>query len=593
MSWNRDTMLKVGGRVTIVTLAICTCTGCGPNGNGANTSQRRSRRSGHSSMVARKRGGTLIVLSARGPRTLDPGAARSDVAAETVHATQRPLFSYTPGDLGEPRPDLASGPAVFSANAEVVTVHIRPGVDFSPPVNREVTSADVAYAIERAANPHISNPDFRTYFSSLEGFDQARGGPIPGITTPGRYTIVFNLTQPRAAIVRDALALPLSAPVPESYAKQFDANEPSQYGDYQVATGPYMFKANRRGQVLGIGYRPGKSATLVRNPNWRSAADFRPAYLNEIDFRIGGRAKSIGQRVLKGTDAVQDGRPADVIIRLASEHYRSQLLISPSGGSRYVAVDNKHGPFANSDVRRALWAALNRNAMDKVSGGSSIARLATHFLYPGIPGSGRADSLVANPKPSYTVRPEGSALVAERYMRHAGYSTGHYTGGRTIRVVGSSSVWGRGEATIVYRTLRQLGFKVRLTLASTSVMYTKYCDVPAAEIDVCPDVGWRTDVSDGQAVLDPAFNGRTISRRGDDNWGQVDVPGINAAIEREAALTNGEGREEGWAAVDNGLVRDAVAIPYAWISEPQIESKDVVGAADASRGWDFSFTSLR
>ena len=77
-----------------------------------------------------------------------------------------------------------------------MTVHIRQGVYFSPPVNREVTSADVAYAIERGANPNVANGYFSAYFSHIVGASKATGGPIPGIVTPNRYTIVFHLTGP-------------------------------------------------------------------------------------------------------------------------------------------------------------------------------------------------------------------------------------------------------------------------------------------------------------------------------------------------------------------------------------------------------------
>ena len=76
--------------------------------------------------------------------------------------------------------------------------------------------------------------------------------------------------------------LPLSAPVPEEYAKKYDAKKPSEYGNFQVATGPYMLKANGEGKVLGVGYQPGKSATLVRNPNW-NARDGLPARLPRPD----------------------------------------------------------------------------------------------------------------------------------------------------------------------------------------------------------------------------------------------------------------------------------------------------------------------
>ncbi len=62
----------------------------------------------------------------------------------------------------------ASAPEV-SADNKTVTVHLKKGIHFSPPVNREVTSEDVAYAIERGANPNVANPYIKTYFNSMEG----------------------------------------------------------------------------------------------------------------------------------------------------------------------------------------------------------------------------------------------------------------------------------------------------------------------------------------------------------------------------------------------------------------------------------------
>ncbi len=171
-----------------------------------------------------------------------------------------------------------------------------------------------------------------------------RAARFPGITTPDKYTIVFHLEKPTAAIVIDALALPLSAPVPEEYAKKFDAKKPSEYGNYQVATGPYMFKNNSEGKVLGIGYQPGKSATLVRNPNWNASTDFRPAYLDEIDIQIGGDTNVIGRQVLEGSNMVQNDPVAKTIVQLAYEQFRSQLEISPGAGDPLHRRQQQAGP---------------------------------------------------------------------------------------------------------------------------------------------------------------------------------------------------------------------------------------------------------
>ena len=62
-----------------------------------------------------------------------------------------------------------------------------------------------------------------------------------------------------------ALAYPATAPVPEEYAKKFDAEAPSTYGENQLSTGPYMIENDASGKA--IGYEPGKRIHLVRNPN--------------------------------------------------------------------------------------------------------------------------------------------------------------------------------------------------------------------------------------------------------------------------------------------------------------------------------------
>jgi peptide/nickel transport system substrate-binding protein len=546
------------------------------------------------SLTGGVRGGTLTVLNHTGFEHLDPGQAYDSVDYEAIYATQRPLYSYKPNTLAAPTPDMAAGPPEISANRETVTVHIRSGVHFSPPVNREVTSADVAYAIERGANPNVANPYFMNYFGSLVGASKANGGPFSGITTPNRSTIVFHLDEPKGQIVASALVLPLSAPVPEEYAARYDAHKPTEYGNYLVATGPYMFKSNSAGRVLGIGYEPGKSATLVRNPNWRASTDFRPAYLNQINIQIGGDPDVIGRQVLEGSDMVQNDEVAQPIFQLAYEHFRSQLEISAGAGSNYIAVNNKQGPFANVNVRKAFWAALDRVAMNKARGGGLVTNVMTHFIYPEIPGFEQAGGL-AGPRVDYNDYPTGNMQVAAKYMRLAGYPSGKYTGNVTLQIVGATGSPNSEDAEIVNQTLKNLGFQTHFSLVELAVMFSKYCGVPAEEIDVCPSVGWIADFGDPQAVLDAPFNGAHIEPTGNANYGQVNDPAINKAMAAAEPIVGTQARARAWAAIDRELVAQAVAIPFAWDKEPNIESQDVAGVGDVwNQGvWDYSFTSLR
>ncbi len=175
----------------------------------------------HQSLTCATVGGNLTVLQENDFEHLDPGISYYSVDYSVVFATQRPLYSNKPNSTSLPAtPDTAEGQPEITDGARRVTVHIKHGIHFSPPVNSEVTSEDVAYAIERGANPNVANPYFEAYFSSIEGAPTALGGPIRGISTPNRYTIVFKLTEPLGQVVADALVLPLSGTRPEGLRRE-------------------------------------------------------------------------------------------------------------------------------------------------------------------------------------------------------------------------------------------------------------------------------------------------------------------------------------------------------------------------------------
>ncbi|MGD1055801.1 MAG: ABC transporter substrate-binding protein [Solirubrobacteraceae bacterium] len=545
-----------------------------------------------------KTGGTLTVLQEIDFEHLDPGIAYFSVDYAVVFATQRPLYSQKPNST-EATPDMAEGQPEISSDGKTVTVHIKQGIKFSPPVNREVTSEDVAYAIERGTNPDVANPYIGSYFKSIEGEPtDTTGAPMKGIETPNKHEIVFHLTEPKGQIVADALVLPLTAAVPKEYAEKFDKNKPSNYVDYEVATGPYMLKNNSEGKVLGIGYIPGKSATLVRNPNWNPKTDYRPAYLNEIDVKIGGTSSVIGRQVLEGTDVVQnESSVAQPDIVLAAEKFKNQLEISPGGGDHYIGVNNKVGPFKSIDLRKAFWAGLDRTALDKVKGGPLVTNVATHFIYPTINGFEQAGGLKGptGPQFDFNEHPEGDTAIAEKYIKLAGYPTGKYTGHELTTIVASTGDPFEEQAEIVQQALKNLGFPVKLTLVETSTMYAKYCNVPKEEITVCPSVGWIADFPDPQTVLNITFNGTTIVPTSNVNWGQTNVPKINKAMAAAENVIGTEARAKAWANIDKELVEDAAAIPFDWDKQANIEGSGVEGVGDIWNvgEWDYNYTSLK
>lgn len=558
-------------------------------------------------LYGKKKGGTLTVLSSGDFQHLDPGAAYYALDYSLIQATNRPLFSYMPNnaqsvsaDLATTLPTTANGG--ITDGGKTVTVHIRTGVFFSPPVNRQVTAQDVAFALERGANPNVGNAYWPAYFGAgapapLAGSTSSsyKGGPLSGIQTPNKTTIVFHMLKPGAPLLIQALSLPLSAPLPASFVAPLDKHAPTTYGtQYLVSTGPYMVQADKTGKIAGIGYQPSKSETLVRNPNWNPKADIRPAYLNRINVSVGGDSTVIGQQVLKGSDSLLLDTPAQSIVKLAYESYPSQITFTPGSGDHYVALDNAAGPFKNVNLRRAVYAGLDRAAIVKARGGSLVASPGTHFIYPGGNGYEQAGG-AAGPAVPWNADVNGNLTVAQKYMKAAGYAGGKYTGSATVQIVGANSGNSPAIIQIVNNDLTSLGFKTRVSEVDQATMYAKYCGVPKQEIDVCPTVGWIRDFADPLSFLYATFYGPAIVPTNNSNWSQANDPQINKAMEQAALVVDPAARAQAWANVDKMLVSQAVAVPETFENQPNVQSGNVAGVNQLwNEGtWDFNFTSLK
>src|SRR3954470_12959836 len=104
-----------------------------------------------------KRGGTLTVLWSGDVDSIDPGQRYYSGGYLVTNATQRTPMVYVPGKT-DAQPDLAVAAPSVSADGKTVTVKLRSGVSFSPPVKREVVADDLKYAIERGFFKTVNNP---------------------------------------------------------------------------------------------------------------------------------------------------------------------------------------------------------------------------------------------------------------------------------------------------------------------------------------------------------------------------------------------------------------------------------------------------
>jgi peptide/nickel transport system substrate-binding protein len=536
-------------------------------------------------------GGTLVVLQQDDPDSIDAGQTYGTTGYQIAFATQRPLYSFRPDDPTRALPDLATGEPRVAADGKTVTVHIRRGVRFSPPVNREVTAADVRYAIERGFRPTVANAYVSLYFGDLRGlarFQKRPGAGISGIETPDRSTLVFKLSRPSGRLFAGALGLPVTAPVPREYAARFDRHNPSSYAGHQVATGPYMIANDRTGKVTG--FAPHRRVVLVRNPNWDRELDPRPAPLDRIEIRSGVDPGVGARQILVGHGHVNgDFAPPPAQLRRATE--LGQVRAVPEGGIDFVALNTQIAPFDDLNVRKAVLAAFDRTQSRRVSGGALVGPIASHFLPPATPGFKEAGGM-RGPALDFLAAPAGDLAVARRYLRKAGYANGRVHS-PAVALVGARGGLAQAAAEVAAAQLSKLGFHVDLRLVAPQAVYG-LCGAPARRIAVCAGHDWIKDFNDPEVILRPLFEGASIQPSGNANWSQLRVPRIDAAMRRAAAIVDPGARARAWGRIDRMVTAQAPGVPLVWDAFPYIWSKDVKPVINLGHaGFDFTYTALK
>jgi peptide/nickel transport system substrate-binding protein len=588
-------------------VAAIAAAGCGSSSNGGGSSKSAVGNATHTQVPkGAKQGGSVRFLASGDVDYLDPGQDYYTFGFQVQYAVNRPLYSYKPSDPATPVPDLADSNPKVSADRKTITVHIRSGVKYAPPVNREVTSADVKYAIERAFTTSVPSGYANVYFKDIVG---APATPVkysalkdfPGLQTPDDRTLVIKLTKPSAPTVVGALVLPITVPVPREYASKFDKKAPSDYDSYVAFTGPYIVKNDAKtGKVTGR--KPGKSLQMVRNPNWDRSTDFRPAYLDAITIDEGNSDTVVAvRRTVSGSHLMccdASHPPASLLKNLLTK--TPELLGRvPGGGEHYDSLNTKIKPLDNLNVRKAIIAGTDRNAIRLVSGGAAIGPIAQGYIPPGMPGFAESGGEKGFTDLDWMQYPGGSAAVARKYMNLAAkdgipVKNGKYAGKGELTAVVANTPDSLKGAEVVQAGMTKLGFKVKIRQLPQDTLYTKFCSVPKNEPAICIGIGWVKDFPDPQTMLQATFEGANIKEAGNSNWPQLDVPAIDAAIENAAKIPAGPARWKAFAAANKLIVEQAATILTIWDDTFQTQSKDVAGVMNGyTTGWDFSFSSVK
>jgi peptide/nickel transport system substrate-binding protein len=588
-------------RIALVVCAALLLASCG----GGKQRREDAPNPGHVKLYGGKRGGTATFISSSDVDFLDPGQTYFHFGFMVQLAVNRPLYQYAPDDGTTPVADLAEAQPQISQDHKTITVTLKEGIHYAPPVNREVVSADVKYAIERGFSTNVQSGYARSYFGDLEGAP-AKRVPLDrlpsfaGLQTPDRRTLVLKLTKPVAERVAAALSMPLTVPVPREYAERYDRRNPSAYDNHVAFTGPYMVANNASGSLTG--HEAGRRIRLVRNPNWERESDFRPAYLNAITIEESdGSPAKLARRTLSGRHLLCCDRlqlPGAFTSR-ARERFPEQVGTYPTGGTRWVALNTTVAPFDNLNVRRAVVAGFDREALRRTRGGENAGAVAQGYLPPGVVGYDESGGEAGFKDFDWMQHPGGDLALARKYMLAAGKEgvpvtpAGRYAGTGRVPVVALTGNPGSRTAAVAAAQFARLGIKVEVRSLPQDVVFSRFCGVQRAAVAVCPNVAWFKDFPDPEGMLAPTFSGDFLSAERNVNWSWLHLQAIDDAM-RKAALLEGDERADAWADINRRIVEQAPGIPYLWDESVQVASADMEAVMSPfSTTWDLSFARVK
>ena len=579
------------GLIAVFALVAAGCGGGDDEGGGSGDAQTGAP-------VKGKQGGDLTFLAAADVDYMDPGQTYYSFGYQIHYHTQRPLYSFSPEDPDKAQPDLAEGDPEISEDNKMITVKLKTGIKYAPPVNREVVSGDVKYAFERAFSANAPSGYASSYFADIVGApDEPTKGvkTIEGLETPDDQTLVIKLDRPVAVTVAAALAMPITMPVPKDYAEKFDKKTPTDYNQYVAFSGPYMVKNDGEGKLTG--WDPGKRIELVRNPNWNKETDYRPAYLDSITIEEGNDDLTVAsRRTLQGEALMccDSGQPPIPVLKRALTNNKEQVGRVSGGGTRWIALNTTLKPFDNINVRKGVIAGFDRNALRLTRGGEEIGPIANHFIPPDVPGHEESGGEAGFTDIDFMQNPEGDKALMQKYFDAAKKEGVDIAGLGDLLTIATNADPGNQTAQVAQAQFEEMGFKLNYRKVPQDTLYTKFLGVPSTDYVIGPNVGWFKDFNDPQSLLEPTFSGAAIKPQGNVNWSLLDDKAIDQAMKKAQTIPAGPERSKAWADINKMIVEQAVAIPYSWDDNVNLWAKDVQGVMNPYLlGADLSFTSLK
>ncbi|HEV3363602.1 MAG TPA: ABC transporter substrate-binding protein [Acidimicrobiia bacterium] len=416
--------------------------------------------------------------------SFDPAQAYDYLGSQIAFNAAETLVTYPP-DATEPQPLLAAAMPDVSPDGLTYTFILRAGVKFAD--GTPFNAAAVKFSLERARDFGAKDPEAAGFL--LSG--------IRSIEAPSETKVVISLSQPNVTFVSRLAYSVASILSPTAYANHVltgGEEGPAVSARYKtdtiVGTGPYRI----------VSYKERESIDFEANPD----------YWGEKP-----KTKRIRLRLFDKSSALKlalQNNEVDIAFRTLQPDENTffkdrpgfKLIEGRGSGIRYLVINVEAKPWNDVNLRRALAAAIDRQAIvDEVFKGSAtpLASMVPSTFEVSEP---KWDQLYgANaPPPTTATRggpaPTGRTLV-DKYLSLAGKSSGTVP----VELWYSPTHYGDTEAAVAEVIARSLEETGRFTVRVRNVEWAEYGKKRrAGEMPVFL-MGWYPDYLDPDDYLEP------------------------------------------------------------------------------------------
>jgi len=584
----RRQRLRLVGLALAVALLAAACGGGDDDGGGTQ-------------QATPQRGGVLRTAQSDFGFTngFDPTGEYIATGIDFYGAMLRTLMSYkhVAGAAGnETLPDLAAAAPEISSDGLTYTFKLKPGLKWAPPLNRDITSQDVAYAFQRINTAALVAQYGFYYYGVVKGMDgkaKSADQKISGIETPDDQTIIFNLEKPTGDFLY-RVSMPAAAPIPEEVGKCF--TKAGDYGRYVIASGSYMIQGSDQLDISSCkamkpisGFDPSKELTLVRNPNYDQATDdLRGNYVDAIQVSINTNVDDIFNKIQAGQldSSLSDQPPKPVLQQYLTDEAKKPYLHSNSGDRTwYITLNWATPPFDDLHVRKAANWVMDKAGILQAWGGTTLGDIATHNIPPIVLG----DKLGADYNPYASPDNKGDEAKAKEEMKQSKYDSNKDgvcdadACKNLVMINRNVTPWTDAEPVVV-ASLQKIGIEVKPRELASSAAYTTIQTVKNM-IPLALNAGWGKDYADAYTFAGPLFDSRSIIPTGNTNYplqgltesqaGELgikypsgaQIPSVDADIDacQQIPGDQADQRNDCYANLDKKLMEQAAPwVPYLW-----------------------------